>query len=83
MPRKKKPVANFITKWLAAVRPTAWIALIAGLALIIALSSTLTTLYNNLELEQQIWVIAILIVVLSFTGFQAISVRGILKDVPK
>jgi len=64
---------------LSRVRPVAWIAMICGLFLIIALNETLTTLYKNLDLLWQVSVIIGLVAILSITGFSAISVQGILK----
>lgn len=77
MPKK------IVKTWMSRVQPVAWIALVAGVALLIALNHTLSTLYAQLSLEEQFWVIIGLITILSITGFTAISVKGVLKDLPK
>lgn len=64
---------------ISRVRPVAWIAMVCGLALIIALNQTLTQLYQSLDLLRQLIVIIALVAILSVTGFSAISVQGILK----
>ncbi len=76
-------LARRMQRLLGRVQPVAWIALVAGISLLIALNHTLSTLYSSLTPDEQFVVIIILIVILSVTGFSAISVKGIMKDIPK
>jgi predicted benzoate:H+ symporter BenE len=64
---------------LGRVQPTAWIALVAGLALIIELNHTLTQVYTNLELQWQLVAILVTVFIVSITGYKTFSIDGILK----
>jgi hypothetical protein len=68
-----------IQGFIGRIRPVAWVAMVCGLALIVALNYTLTQLYSSLDLLRQLIVIIILVAILSITGFSALSVQGILR----
>jgi len=65
--------------FVSRIQLVAWIAMISGLALIVALNHTLTALYSDLDLTRQLVVIFLLICVVSITGYSTITISGFLK----
>jgi len=61
------------------VQPVAWITIVAGLSLIIAINQTFTSLYTSLDTIKQLIVIIVLVIIVSITGYKTVTLEGLLK----